>query len=720
MSLIVLPRQLVVDINGTPRNGARVYLYDANTSTPRPAYPTAADAAAATNPLTQPVASLSTGLFPAMWVATAGGDYKIIVKDSADVTLYTEDYIPPAYTQSSDILALILDRSDDTPILNSLRRTPAEIAAGVMPTDYAYPPGDIRRYGAVEGAVNNVAIQRACDSATAGDTVRLTVGGLIIFPVIITTDDIEIDGCGRVQQFSPSYTRDIVGPGNWTPYNQMFVTNADRVFYRRLKCHGGIIAATSHYFSGSFIWFAANIAGGGVEYCYFQNLRYDSSNSVAIQTTSTSSDIKIVRNKFFNCTGSVSLQGFYSICDNNTTEITDAMGAAPLTDALGVTDQPYGTDGSTGCSLINNKIYRTSGAPVSGAIIGANSGSTKFTIANNTIYGLTGGVALYVRQSSNGTVANNIIDGAGFAATALWAFLRVDADSSGVDVSNNTLTNPLTTISNGLAIDVSTGNNIIQGNKVLFGSSGTASSCVQVVKATTPGTLQITGNTFQMGGAGINFNISDNIDAVTGFEIPIRCSNNTYASPLTVLYSAPGVSRQMKLYFESENVISNAYNPAAVTLTPKLNRMFRVGLAANFAYRIGVNIDIHSTEVPSGANYYLATYETGDIIYHSQTVAGGSEGWKCTTGGTIPDGTPYSQAGTSTSGSPIITALANTTLVLVGDYVSPSAGFATTGPFKVIAKTSTTLTLNVNSNANASPTVTHFAPVFKTLAVVAA
>jgi hypothetical protein len=63
-----------------------------------------------------------------------------------------------------EILAALLEPVVDQPILNSLARTAAEIAAGVTPTNYAYAPGDIRRYGAsitASAAVNTAAIQAA-------------------------------------------------------------------------------------------------------------------------------------------------------------------------------------------------------------------------------------------------------------------------------------------------------------------------------------------------------------------------------------------------------------------------------------------------------------------------------------------------------------------------------------------------------------------------------
>ena len=44
-------------------------------------------------------------------------------------------------------------------------RTAAEIAAGVTPSDYSHPPGDIRRFGAVSGQDCHRAIQASIDSA---------------------------------------------------------------------------------------------------------------------------------------------------------------------------------------------------------------------------------------------------------------------------------------------------------------------------------------------------------------------------------------------------------------------------------------------------------------------------------------------------------------------------------------------------------------------------
>lgn len=68
---------------------------------------------------------------------------------------------------ASSIGATALTSSLIGTTLNSLLRTAGEIAAGVTPTDYAYPPGDVRRYGAVLNGVTDdtTALQNAllCD-----------------------------------------------------------------------------------------------------------------------------------------------------------------------------------------------------------------------------------------------------------------------------------------------------------------------------------------------------------------------------------------------------------------------------------------------------------------------------------------------------------------------------------------------------------------------------
>lgn len=139
MSLVIFPRQFLVDINGTPRVGAKANFYQSGTTTPITVYTTGAYS----TPHANPVLSVSGGLFPAVYVNPAVNPLiKIVITDAADVTLYTEDDIPT---------------SAETWI-----RTSAENDAGVTPANYLYEPGNARRYGAVGDGLTDdtLALQR--------------------------------------------------------------------------------------------------------------------------------------------------------------------------------------------------------------------------------------------------------------------------------------------------------------------------------------------------------------------------------------------------------------------------------------------------------------------------------------------------------------------------------------------------------------------------------
>jgi len=172
MALLTLPRQYIADINGAPRVGAFLYLYDAGTNNTRIAY-TSSDLSIE---LAQPIRSLEGGIFPAVHI-NPDGDYKIVVQDKDGATIYTEDNLAPTLDSiSSTLIATTLD---------SLKRTAAEIAAGVTPVNYAYPPGHAYRYGAspsASAAVNAAAFQKA-----------LNTGHHLYIPKLEPTEQFNID-----------------------------------------------------------------------------------------------------------------------------------------------------------------------------------------------------------------------------------------------------------------------------------------------------------------------------------------------------------------------------------------------------------------------------------------------------------------------------------------------------------------------------------------------
>lgn len=133
MALVVLPRQFLADPNGTPRVGAKLYVYNAGTDIPRVSYTTPAYAI----PHPSPVLSVANGLFPAVHVDPDGGDYKIVITDADDVPIYTEDNLP------------VRDRDFDAETVGETiyPRSQDEIAASITPQTFAYPPQHLWRYG---------------------------------------------------------------------------------------------------------------------------------------------------------------------------------------------------------------------------------------------------------------------------------------------------------------------------------------------------------------------------------------------------------------------------------------------------------------------------------------------------------------------------------------------------------------------------------------------
>jgi hypothetical protein len=170
MALVSLPRQILVDVNGTPRVGAKMYVYAAGTTDPITAYTTAAYAVAHPSP----IVSVSSGLFPAVYVdESENTTYKLVVKDSSDVTIYTEDNIPAG--------------------LQLYPVTEAEDDSSVVPVNLAYPEGYVDRYGTntTPGTTDmTAAIQAALNVAHA----KGTGGNVYFLPATYrTTDAVAVD-----------------------------------------------------------------------------------------------------------------------------------------------------------------------------------------------------------------------------------------------------------------------------------------------------------------------------------------------------------------------------------------------------------------------------------------------------------------------------------------------------------------------------------------------
>jgi len=153
--LFASPRSREFSSAGTVLPGAKLYFYISGTTTPATVYQNAARTVAHSSP----ILADTGGLFPAIWL-TASQSYDVTLKTSAGATVWSVVGYSEALTAAEVGLALY-------------QQTAAESSAGITPTDYSYPPGDVRRYGAATSAsasVNVTAIQSALDS---NDTIEL-------------------------------------------------------------------------------------------------------------------------------------------------------------------------------------------------------------------------------------------------------------------------------------------------------------------------------------------------------------------------------------------------------------------------------------------------------------------------------------------------------------------------------------------------------------------
>jgi hypothetical protein len=170
--LFQLPKATPLN-TGTIMPGAKVSFFLTGTSTPTPVYTDSGLSIAHT----QPVVANAAGTLAPIYLDPAIV-YKATITSSADVLLYTVDPVNDQLLSQAIIGGYLYPQTD------------AEEAAGVTPVNYAYAPGDVRRYGA-----DNDANSSLFDSA---DAVRnaLLANERIFFPAgtYIIGSTIELHG----------------------------------------------------------------------------------------------------------------------------------------------------------------------------------------------------------------------------------------------------------------------------------------------------------------------------------------------------------------------------------------------------------------------------------------------------------------------------------------------------------------------------------------------
>ena len=158
------PQFTLTNSSGRPLAGAVARFFRAGTSTPLTVYTTAA----LTTPHGSVVTADAAGVFPPIFIDPATGSYKVSFFTSAGSLIRTVDNLPDEYPLTADQVGAAL-----------YPRTAAEIAASVVPSNYAYPVGDPRRYGATGDGVTNdaAAVQAALNVlGVTGGTLKLPSG----------------------------------------------------------------------------------------------------------------------------------------------------------------------------------------------------------------------------------------------------------------------------------------------------------------------------------------------------------------------------------------------------------------------------------------------------------------------------------------------------------------------------------------------------------------
>jgi len=114
----------------------------------------------------------------------------------------------------------------------------------------------------------------------------------------------------------------------------------------------------------------------------------------------------------------------------------------------------------------------------------------------------------------------------------------------------------------------------------------------------------------------------------------------------------------------------------------------------------------YATVAPTGG-----TWSQGSIIFNSAAATGVSPAWSCVTSGTFSSATD--STGDTDGSTAVITGMTDTSDFAVGNWVDVTAGFPTTGPYKVLELTATTMTLDTNSDsAESNITVDTSDPTF--------
>ncbi len=151
---LLLPLSLdrLVDTDGAPLGGGKVFVYDAGTTNPRDVFSDNALTVAAANP----VVADAGGYIEPRYIGT--GDYRIVITDANDMTIKTADNLTGALATAA------FENDEATPV------TPVIVKSA----NYTVQAGDKGKVIHADATGANVTVT-LLDATTAGDSFRVTV-----------------------------------------------------------------------------------------------------------------------------------------------------------------------------------------------------------------------------------------------------------------------------------------------------------------------------------------------------------------------------------------------------------------------------------------------------------------------------------------------------------------------------------------------------------------
>jgi hypothetical protein len=269
--------------------------------------------------------------------------------------------------------------------------------------------------------------------------------------------------------------------------------------------------------------------------------------------------------------------------------------------------------------------------------------------------------------------------------------------------------------------------NLIQANLISLNIYGVFFETITLTSDNTFVNNTIQGNEQGMFiGQGIGFFITltgnhfENNIGTTPIDLKMECGGGSTINSFGNLYAAYSDTPEIVVYNIYINTASQVqFNSSGDNWT----KIYNAGDATSssfYAYNHGGRDYIYNTPTSPPFVYYISSaavpaggiWQKGSNITNSNPTIGQPAGWVCTNGGSLSNKTATGTRATDGS-TGVITGVTNASTFVTGDYVNVSAGFASTGPFIILAVGTSSLTVNANSNSvQAGVAITQGVPVF--------